>query len=62
MLYAFKANVLAASQDAPNNPATAWLSQAAAKAACFLCLRILATRKRVNEFFETQLLCRYIFL
>ena len=35
MLYAFKANVLAASQDAPNSPATAWLSQTAAKVSCF---------------------------
>ena len=52
MHHAFKAMILAASQDASKDSPTAKTSRAAAKAALLLCLRILATRKRVYEFFK----------
>ena len=42
MHHAFKATILAAPKGALKDLATASLSQAAAKAACFLCLRLLA--------------------
>ena len=42
MHHAFKATILAAPKGALKDLATASLSQAAAKAACFLCLRFLA--------------------
>ena len=52
MHHAFKAIMLAASQDALKSPPTAINSQAAAKAAFSLCLGILATRKRVYKLFK----------
>ena len=49
---AFKARALA-SKDALKKSDNRIFSQAAAKAASLLCLVVLATRKRVNEFLET---------
>jgi hypothetical protein len=48
----FKGILLAEPKGSLKDPPTAWFSQAAAQAAVFLCLGVLATRKRVYVFFE----------
>lgn len=59
----FKGMILAAPEGALNSLPTALLPRAAAKAAvCVLCLGILATRKRVYIFLETDLIFRDVFL
>ena len=58
----FKGMILAEPKGSLKNPPTAKISQAAAKAAVFLCLGVLATRKRVYVLFETQLITHNIFL
>ena len=52
MHHAFKAIMLAASQDASKSSPTAIIPQAAAKTAFSLCLGVLATRKRVYKLFK----------
>ena len=51
MHWPFKGILLAEPEGSLKNPPTASFSQAAAKAAVFLCLVVLATRKRVYVFF-----------
>ena len=62
MHHAFKATILAEPKGSSKDLATTIVLQAAAKAACFLCLGILAARKRVYVFLKRQLVCHYIFL
>ena len=61
MHHAFKAIVPAARHGLWNDSPIATTLQATAKAVSSLCLRILATRKRVYIFSERHLLCRLIF-
>ena len=51
-----------ASQDAPNKSANRISFTGRSLCGLFLCLGILATRKRVKIFLETDLVCRNIFL
>ena len=62
MHWPFKGIILAEPKGSLKNPPTANVTQAAAQAAVFLCLRILATRKRVYVFLKGQLIIHYIFL
>jgi len=52
MHWPFKGIILAEPKGSLKNPPTANISQAAAQAAVFLCLGVLATRKRVYVFFK----------
>ena len=54
--------ILAEPEGSQKNPPNATIFQAATQVAVFLCLGVLATRKRVYILFEAYLIAGYIFL